>query len=86
MTYYIKNKIGSECRLPVRVHSVLGRGGSCGNKLHKQIFKNIEIWVQCRHNYELIMALKSSNICSSLITTLIIDDDVIRMCPSDMIG
>ena len=32
------------------------------------------------------MALTSANICSSLRKMPIIDDDVIRICPSDMIG
>ena len=32
------------------------------------------------------MALTSANICSSLRKMPIIDDDVIRMCPSDIIG
>ena len=32
------------------------------------------------------MALTSANICSSLRTTPIIDDDVVIMFPSDLIG
>ena len=39
----------------------------------------------CR-NCELIMTLKSANMCYSLRTMPIIDDDVVLMCPSDLIG
>ena len=81
-----KNQIGSECRVSVRVHSVLGCMGSCGNTLWKQLFFNNEIWLQWRRNSDLIMALISVNRCSSLRTMLILDDDVVRMFPCDLIG
>ena len=42
-------------------------------------------WLQLCRNSELIMALTSASICSSLRTIPIIDDDVVRMCPSDLI-
>ena len=32
------------------------------------------------------MALTSANRCSSLVTMTILDDDVVRMYPSDLIG
>ena len=32
-------KMGSECRVSVRVHSVLGCTGSCGNTSRKQLKK-----------------------------------------------
>ena len=35
-----KNKLGSEFRVSVRVHSVLGCTGSCGNTLCKKLFLN----------------------------------------------
>ena len=41
-----KNKIGSEFRVVVRVHSVLGYSGSCGNQSLNQLFLNNEIGVQ----------------------------------------
>ena len=37
-------------------------------------------------NSELIMALTSSTQCSSMIAMPIIDDDVVIMCPRDLIG
>ena len=43
-------------------------------------------WLQWRQNSELIMALTSDNRCSSLRKIPIIDDDVVRMCPSGLIG
>ena len=43
-------------------------------------------WLQRRRNSELIMALTSANRCSSLRKIPIIDDDVVIMCPSDLIG
>ena len=52
---------------------------------HKKQIKN-EIGVQWRHNYELIMVLTSSIQSSSMITMPIIDDYVVKMCPSDLIG
>ena len=42
--------------------------------------------VQWYCNYELIVALTSANICSSLRTITILDDDVVIMYPSDLIG
>ena len=33
-----------------------------------------------------MMALTSDNICSSLRTMAILDDDFVIMCPSDLIG
>ena len=42
--------------------------------------------LQWRCNCELIMALTSANICSYLRTMPILDDDVVRMCPSGLIG
>ena len=43
-------------------------------------------WLQWRCNSELIRALTSARICSSLVTIPILDDDIVRMCPSDLIG
>ena len=63
-----KNKIGSEFRVSVSVHSVLGCTGSCGNQLQKQL-KNNEIGLQWHCNYELTMELTSANRCSYLRTT-----------------
>ena len=48
--------------------------------------KSLKKLLQQRRNSELIIALTSANICSSLRTKPIIDDDVVRMFPSDMIG
>ena len=76
---------GSELRVSVRVYLVLGYTGSCGNMSRKRIF-NDEKWLQWRRNSELIMALKSANICYYFRTITNIDDDVVRMCPSDLIG
>ena len=52
---------------------------------HKNSFKNT-IGVQLCRNYEIIMALKSSTQCYYMRTMPIIDDDVVIMCPSDLIG
>ena len=80
-----KNNVGSVSRLSVRIHLVLGCTGICGNQL-KTFLKNNEIGVQWHRSYELIMALTSANQCSSMITMTIIDDNVVRMRPSDLIG
>ena len=80
-----KIKNGSKFRVSVRTHSVLGCTGSCGNTSSKKP-KIIIKWLQRRCNYELILALTSYNICSYLRTMPILDDDVIIMCPSDLIG
>ena len=37
MACSVKNKIGSEFRVSVRIHSVLGCTGSCGNQSQKQL-------------------------------------------------
>ena len=79
-----KNKKGSECRVSGRVNSVLGCTGSCGNMSRKQIFK--KKWLQWRCNSELIMSLTSANIYSSLRKMPILDDDVVIMYSSDLIG
>ena len=42
--------------------------------------------VQWRRNFELVMEVISANRWFSLIPTPIIDDDAVRICPSDMIG
>ena len=76
----IKNR--SEFRVSVRIHSVLGCVGSCGNMSRKKHLKKVTVTSLS----ELIMALKSANRCSSLRTMPIIDDDIVRMCPSDLIG
>ena len=53
---------------------------------HKNSFIKNLIGVQWHRSYELIMALTSANQCSSMITMTIIDDNVVRMRPSDLIG
>ena len=78
----LKKKLGSEFRVSVHVPSVLSFTGSCGNTLCTQLF----LWLQLCRNSELIMELTSANKCSYLITMPIIDDDVVIMCPSDLIG
>ena len=80
-----KNKIGPEFRVSVRVNSVLGCTGSCGDQSQKTALKK-ETGVQWRHNYSLIMTLKSATQCSSMRTIPIIYDDVVIMRPSDLIG
>ena len=49
-------------------------------------FFNNEIGVQWHRNSELIVALISATQCSSMITMSILDDNVFRMCPSDVIA
>ena len=79
-----KNNIGSEFRVSVRIHSVIGCMGSCGNHSQKKL-KNNEIGVQWRCNYELIMALTSATQFSSMRTMPILDDYVVIMFPSDLL-
>ena len=57
-------------------------------KLWEPVTKTVKnvIGVQCRRNYELIMVLTSDKICYSLIRIPILDDNVVIMCPSDLIG
>ena len=47
--------------------------------------KNFKKKLQYRRNCELIMVLTSANRCSSLRKFSILDDDVVRICPSDLI-
>ena len=53
---------------------------------HVKSLKKNEKWLQLRRNSELSMALTPANICSSLRAMPILDDDVVRMCRSDLIG
>ena len=76
--------IGSELRVPVCVHSVLDWTRICGNQPQNR-FK-IEIGVQWCCNYELIMELASSTQRSSMRKMTIINDHIVRICPSDLIG
>ena len=46
----------------------------------------LKIVVQLCCNYELVMSLTSATQYSYIITMPIIDDDIVRMCPSDIIG
>ena len=39
MVCYVKNSTGSECNLSVRIHSVLGCAGTCGNTSRKHLLK-----------------------------------------------
>ena len=52
--------------------------------VQKTDFKN-EIELQWHHNSELVMALISAKICSSMIKMPIIYDDVVIICPRDLV-
>ena len=48
--------------------------------------KKMKKWLQWHRNSELITEITSANICYYLRTTTIIDDNIIIMCPSDIMG
>ena len=80
-----RNKIWLEFRVPVRVYSLLSFTGSCGNQTQKQILNSNEICVQWCRNSELIVVLSYDTQCSVMNKMPIIDDDVVKMRPSDLV-
>ena len=53
---------------------------------HKHIFLNNEIGVQGYRNSELIVSLTSATQCYSMRKFSILEDDIVRICPSGLIG
>ena len=84
-----------ECAVKNKEQVVIQGVSACtfSTRLYRDLWEHVAFkkikdkkWLQRCRNSELIIALTSANRCSYFRTMPILDDDVVRMCPSDFIG